>query len=596
MTRALRTRSLTSLALLLGLAAAGLVAPSASADDPPVTTTSSGGRPLHAMLGQHPGRTLRAGTPHQANLVASYADRVTTDAAAGVEQGLYPSESVIAGRHGVVVEQGAHGFALKYADREGTELPRDQQIRARKDTIYDLASLSKLFTSLVAVEQLQAGRLSLDRTVASYLPAFANHGKDAITVRQLLTHTSGLRPDPEPGLWTYTTMAQKRRAILTETPAAAPGSSYTYSDLNMMSLQLLLEKVTGKPLERLVRDGITKRLGMRDTGYNPPASERHRIAATEFEDGSYDSGETPGPNRGLVWGQVHDENAWALGGVSGHAGVFSTAHDLAVLAQTMLDGGQYGRTRILRQRWVEALMTNDIGAFAGNDHGLGFELYQYFYMGAMATPFSAGHTGYTGTSFVIDPTTDSFAILLTNRVHPNRDGPSTNTARRAVTGHIARAVAVRPKAGKDAWFSGFEDATTATLSTSVDLPAGRPASLSWAAWYDTEPTDTLTLEASTDDGATWAKVPFRLDGRGVHTTTSGAVSGYEGRQWLRASADLSSLSGPVQLRWVSSTDTNNHGRGVYVDRVQVRSGHRVVLDGERTPRAFAADGWALARD
>ncbi|KAJ1684258.1 hypothetical protein LUZ63_020551 [Rhynchospora breviuscula] len=596
-----RVPRLAPTALALVLAASVLVAapasPSAAADDPPVTTTSSGGRPLQAMLGAHPGRTLRDGSTHQAGLVAAYADKVVTDAAAGVTQGLYPSESVIAGRHGVVAERGASGMALKYADRDGTELPRDQQIPATEDTVYDLASLSKLFTSLVAVEQLQAGRLSLDRTVASYLPEFANHGKEAITVRQLLTHTSGLRPDPEPGLWTYDTMAQRRRAILTETPTARPGSSYTYSDLNMMSLQLLLEKVTGKPLDTLVREGITGPLGMRDTGYDPPASERRRIAATEFEDGSYDSGATPGPDRGLVWGQVHDENAWALGGVSGHAGVFSTAHDLAVLAQTMLNGGQYGRTRILSQRWVEALMTNYNSEFPGDDHGLGFELYQYFYMGAMATPFTAGHTGYTGTSFVVDPTTDSFAILLTNRVHPNRNGPSINPARRAVTSDIARAVAVPPVAGRDAWFSGFTDATTATLTTSVDLPAGRPATLSFATWYDTEPgTDTLALQASTDGGATWSAVPFRIDGRGLHTQTSGVVSGYEGRQWLRASADLSTLSGPAKLRWVSTTDTLEHGRGVYVDRVQVRSGKRVVLDGERSPGQLTGDRWTRTQD
>ncbi|GGF33827.1 serine hydrolase [Marmoricola endophyticus] len=586
--------------LALAVAASALVAvPTADAATAPpsVTTTDAGGRSLHQMLGAHPGRTLREGTPHQAGLLASYADRVVTDAAAGVDQGLYPSESVITGRHGVVAEQGAAGMALEYADRDGTELPQDQQIPATESTIYDLASLSKLFTSVVAVQQLQAGRLQLDRTVASYLPAFGNHGKDTITVRQLLTHTSGLRPDPEPGLWTYDTMAQRRAAILTETPAAAPGSTYTYSDLNMMSLQLLLEKVTGTPLETLVHDGITGPLGMRDTGYNPPASEKRRIAATEFEDGSYDSGETPGPDRGLVWGQVHDENAWALGGVSGHAGVFSTAHDLAILAQTMLNGGQYGRTRILQQRWVEALMTNENSEFPGDSHGLGFELHQYFYMGAMATPFTAGHTGYTGTSFVVDPTTDSFAILLTNRVHPNRDGASTNPARRAVTGDMARAVAVRPVAGKDAWFAGFADATTATLSTTVDLPAGRPASLTWASWYDTEPdADTFSLQASTDGGATWTPVPFRLDGRGVHVDTKGTVSGYEGRQWLRASADLSSLSGPVRLRWVSTTDTLQHGRGVYVDRVQVRSGRRLVLDGEHSPGRLVGDGWTRARD
>ncbi len=538
----------------------------------------------------HPPRTLRGGSPQQAGLLPQYADRIPGDAAAGLAAGtgadghpLYPGEVVLAARHGVIAEESAAGYALRYADQAGTELPRDQWIPARTDTIYDLASLSKLFTSIVAMQQVQAGRLDLDRTVASYLPDFAANGKGDITIRQLMTHTSGLPPDPSPALWTYPTYDERVAAILASKPAAAPGTAYIYSDLNMLTLGLLVEHVTGTPLDVAVRNGITTPLGMHDTMYAPPASLRPRIAAEEYE---------LTPDRGLVWGQVHDENAWAMNGVAGHAGVFSTAHDLAILCQTILNGGAYGHTRILSTGSVAAMMTNLNQAFPGDDHGLGFELYQHWYMGALATPYTVGHTGFTGTSLVIDPTTDSFVILLTNRVHPNRNWGSTNPPRRAVADDLARAIAVHPARGRDAWYGGMADAATATLTAPVSLPTDRPAQLRFDLWYDTEPaSDFLHLEGSRDGGATWTAIPFALRGPGLDTTTDGSVSGYDGHEWLRASADLTGWSGPVQLRWRYATDPLYHGRGVYVDDVEVSSADRVLFDGEKEPAAFQAVGW-----
>lgn len=546
--------------------------------------------PAGAAMFDRPARTLRPGTPQQADLLPQYADKISDDAAAGLAPGtgvdghpLYPGEVVLAARHGVIAAESAGGYNLRYADQAGTELPRDQWIPTRTDTIYDLASLSKLFTSIVAMQQVQAGRLDLDRTVASYLPAFAEGGKGDITVRQLMTHTSGLPPDPSPALWTYPTYDERIAAIYASKPTAAPGTTYIYSDLNMLTLQLLVEHLTGKPLDVAVRDGITAPLGMHDTMYDPPASLKPRIAAEEYE---------LTPDRGLVWGQVHDENAWAVNGVAGHAGVFSTAHDLAILCQTILNGGAYGHTRILSAQSVTAMMTNLNQAFPGDDHGLGFELYQHWYMGALATPYTAGHTGFTGTSLVIDPTTDSFVILLTNHVHPNRNWGSTNGPRRAVADDVARAIAVHPARGRDAWYAGMADDSTATLTAPVTLPAGRPATVNFDLWYDTEPaSDFLHLEGSADGGATWSPVPFALHGRGLDTTTDGSVSGYDGHQWLRASADLADWSGPVQLRWRYTTDPLYHGRGVYVDDVRVAADGRTVFDGEKDTAAFQAVGW-----
>ena len=198
-------------------------------------------------------------------------------------------------------------------------------------------------------------------------------------------------------------------AILNTAPVAPPNTQYVYSDLNMMTLALVEQQITGKTLDKLVSEQITGPLHMTSTMYNPPASLLPRIAAEEYQ---------RVPDRGLVHGQVHDENAWALGGVAGHAGVFSDAHDLAILAQTMLNGGRYGHTRILSKQSVTAMLTNLNQAYVGQNHGYGFELYQTWYNGALATPYTAGHTGFTGTDIVIDPTTQSFSILLTNAVHP----------------------------------------------------------------------------------------------------------------------------------------------------------------------------------
>lgn len=386
------------------------------------------------------GRTLRYGTPDEAGLIPELAERIVSAAASGLRPGtgtgghpLYPGAVVLAARGGVIAVCAAAGHNLRYAARDGAELPRGDWIATGTDTIYDLASLSKLFTSIVAVQLIEQGKLRAGTTVASHLPRFAGRGRDGITVWQLLTHTSGLRPDPSPPLWTYPARRQRLDAVCAAIPQAPPATVYLYSDLNMIILQLLVEAVTGKPLDVLVREGITGPLAMTDTMYNPPAALRHRIAATEYQQV---------PARGLIWGQVHDENARALGGVAGHAGVFSTAHDLAILCQSLLNGGEHGGGRILAREWVATMLTGH--AFPGCGQGLGFELCRPAYMGALAAPGTAGHTGFTGTSLVIDPATASFVILLTNRVHPSRDRGPVNPVRQAVASALARAAATCP--------------------------------------------------------------------------------------------------------------------------------------------------------
>ncbi|MET9294280.1 serine hydrolase domain-containing protein [Streptomyces sp. NPDC003077] len=333
---------------------------------------------------------------------------------------------VVAGRGPVVAVEEAAGWAVRYGayDPEtgrGVPLPRDLCEPVRVGTVFDLASLTKLFTAIAAVQQVERGALDLDAEVARWLPAFA----PGITVRRLLTHTSGLRAE----LPFYSRQREGRAARLAllwaeaAAPSTPPGGPYRYSDLNLIALQLVLEDLTGRRLDVLVRDGITGPLALAGTSYGPlsPAG----VAATEDQRRPWAKAD-----RGLLRGEVHDENAWALGGVAGHAGLFSTAQDLAVLCRTLLNGGAYGTARILRPASVAALL---------DPPGLGFVVDQPYFMGALAGRGAAGHTGFTGTSLVVDRATDTFLVLLANTVHPRRrDGGSAPRA--AAATRLARAV------------------------------------------------------------------------------------------------------------------------------------------------------------
>ncbi|MFG2405606.1 serine hydrolase [Streptomyces brevispora] len=550
--------------------------------------------------------TLRRGSAARAGLLQEPLDRLVTEAerylADSPKHPWYAGAVLLAGRGGTVALHRPIGKAVRYAAYDdktdtGVEFPPEQQIPMAEDTVFDLASVSKLFTSILAVQQIERGRLELEATVASYLPDFAGGGKQDITIRQLLTHTSGFRAWIP--LYTAPTREGKLALIWNEVPASPPGTAYLYSDLNLISLQLVLEKITGHTEDVLLREQITAPLGMHRTCYNPPASWKPKIAATEDARPPWS-----GLDRGLVWGEVHDENAYSLDGVAGHAGVFSCAWDLAILARTLLNGGVYGRARILSAHSVDLLFTDFNTAFPGDAHGLGFELYQHWYMGAMATPRTAGHTGFTGTSLVLDPTTDSFLIVLGNSVHPVRNWRSGSAPRVATANQLARAVAVPPARGRTAWFSGLASASSATLALPPLTVASPRARLRCALWWDTEPdSDFLLLEGSADAGASWRPVPFTTvpASQNQHPQPephpAGSVSGWSGRVWHRMDADLSAWQGTeVRLRWRYATDTLYVGRGVYVDAIRVEDGGRTVFDEGRPgdARRIEANGWSAS--
>jgi CubicO group peptidase (beta-lactamase class C family) len=362
-----------------------------------------------------------------------------------------PGSANIVGRCSTIISEWADGKRDLYADVNGTLLPLDEQEDATVDTIYDMASLTKLFTTVAALQQLDAGTIDLQATVASYIPEFAIHGKENITILMLLTHTSGFAPDPVPPLYypIYKTYAQRLNAIITQKLENPPGSTYLYSDLNFMTMFLVLERITGKKLDQLIA-AYTEPLGMTSTFFNRnnlyppqfPQATYDRMATQEFQIAVLGPKEPKRPQP--VRGTVHDENAWSLHGVSGHAGLFSTVGDTAIFCQMILNNGTYGGRRYLSQDAVDMIFHNYNKRFPGDNHGLGFELNQYYTAGPMAGPETASHTGYTGTTLVIDRPSNTFFLHFANRVHPSRDWSSNNIVREALGYWVARSLGRHP--------------------------------------------------------------------------------------------------------------------------------------------------------
>ncbi|MEU3981776.1 serine hydrolase domain-containing protein [Streptomyces sp. NPDC026672] len=334
-----------------------------------------------------------------------------------------PGLVVVAGRGPVIAVQEAAGWAVRYASYDperdaGAELPPAARVPVTVDTPFDLASLTKLFTAVAAVQQIERGTLGIDAYVGAHLPEYRAAAEHRVTVRQLLTHTSGLRP--ELPLYACRDDDERLALLRAEAPTGQPGA-YRYSDLNMLLLQAVLERVTGRTLDVLVHEGVTRPLGMTATRFGPSPG----AAATEDQRRPWAKAD-----RGMLRGVVHDENAWALGGIAGHAGLFSTGRDLAVFCRTLLAGGSYGPARILGPDFVDLLLAPP---------GLGFAVDQRWFMGGLAGHGAAGHTGFTGTSVVLDRVTDTFLVLLANTVHPRRR-TADNVPRAALASRLARAV------------------------------------------------------------------------------------------------------------------------------------------------------------
>ena len=299
---------------------------------------------------------------------------------------------------------------------------------ATVDTIYDAASLTKVMATAVAIQQLaERGKIDLDKPAATYWPAFAANGKAGITVRQLLTHYAGLPAGIPTRSWSGTEGALD--TIVALKPLAPAGTRFIYSDVDFIVLGELVRRVSGQPLEVYAAANIFQPLGMRDTGFRPSAALKDRIAPADVEGGE------------LRWGEVQDPIAFRMGGVAGHAGVFTTADDLALFARMMASGGAKGDPGVLKPQSIAAMTRPQSPPGGPAVRGLGWDI-DSPYSGFLAPSFSPrsfGHTGYTGTALWIDPDTRSFLIVLSNRLHPDGKGDILPMLRRiaAVAGAMA---------------------------------------------------------------------------------------------------------------------------------------------------------------
>jgi uncharacterized protein YbbC (DUF1343 family)/CubicO group peptidase (beta-lactamase class C family) len=307
-----------------------------------------------------------------------------------------PGAVVVIGHNGEIVYRKAFGYRVLEPTREKMTL----------DTIFDMASLTKcLATATSITRMLELGQIRLNDPVSKYLPEFAQNGKEDITIRQLVTHYSGLAPDldlkqPWQGYDTAIRMA------MSEKPENPAGAKFVYSDINYIVLGELVHKISGMMLDQYAAVHIYQPLKMTNTRFTPPASWDPKIAATEYDE------------RGVMLkGVVHDPTARRMGGVAGHAGLFSTAEDVAKYAQALLDGGK----PILSEASVEKMTTPQQPPIGPSLRGIGWDIDSPFASnrGELLPVGSYGHTGFTGTSLWIDPVTDTYIIILTNAVHPH---------------------------------------------------------------------------------------------------------------------------------------------------------------------------------
>jgi CubicO group peptidase (beta-lactamase class C family) len=338
--------------------------------------------------------SLPAKSPHSVGMSGRRLEAIERVVNRGIKAGGYPGAAVIVGRKGSTVLEEGFG-TLSWND------PQDPVDPHR--TLYDIASLSKVVGTTTAMMILyDEKKIDLDTPVVRYLPTFGGGLKDNVSIRQLLTHTSGLPAGRD--IYRIAHSPIEARAALLSTPLDyPPGQRYVYSDLGADVLGLIVEVVAGETLDRFLSRRVFQPLGMAQTFYRPADSVKYRTAPTSVD-----------PPRGYpIRGEVHDENAWAMGGVSGHAGLFSTASDLALFAQMMLNGGEYNGVEIISKPTVELFTKRAFGHRA-----LGWDTADGdFGSGKYLGPNAYGHTGFTGTSIWIDPDRQMFMILLTNRIH-----------------------------------------------------------------------------------------------------------------------------------------------------------------------------------
>jgi uncharacterized protein YbbC (DUF1343 family) len=382
--------------------------------------------------------TLPTASPSSVGLSPAQLAYIDQAVEAEIAKKQLPGAVVLVGRQGKIVWRRAYGSrALE---------PKVEPMTP--DTIFDLASLTKVVATATSVMILvERGMVRLGDPVARYIPEFAEAGKKNITVEQLLIHRSGLMPDNR--IEDYQQGSEKAfENIWNLAPIAETGSKFIYSDVNYIVLGELVRRVSGKPLDQFAAENIFRPLGMKDTGFRPAANLQSRIAPTEKRGGRSlveSTGEKSDGEEHWMRGEVHDPRSYLLGGVAGHAGLFSTADDLAIYCQMILNGGEYQGVRILSPlgvaRMTEARPSGG-NAVDGNARGIGWDIFTGYSAnrGDLFPLGSFGHTGFTGTGLWLDPETETFVVFLSNRVHPKLD-PKQPADVGSLRGRVASVVA-----------------------------------------------------------------------------------------------------------------------------------------------------------
>ena len=356
-------------------------------------------------------QSLPRATPESVGMSSEHLAHIDTLVEQGIDDKKMPGCVIAVGHRGKLV------FLKAYGNRRLLPEPEPMQT----DTVFDMASITKPVATATSVMVLwEQGKIRLRDRVASLIPEFAANGKDKITVEQLLTHQGGLIPDN--ALQDYYDGKEKAfERIYQLSTYVEPGSKFVYTDVGFLLLANLVERLSGQDIHQFSQQYVFQPLGMHETGYVPRAELHPRCAVTEQRDGQW------------MQGEVHDPRAYQLDGIAGHAGLFSTAEDLAVYAQMMLNGGTYHGKRILSERTVE-IMTKGYQVSSGI-RGLGWDKRTGYSSnrGENLTEEAFGHGGFTGTVLWIDPGLDLFYILLSNRVHPNGKGSVNHLAGRIGT-------------------------------------------------------------------------------------------------------------------------------------------------------------------
>ncbi|MBO3803733.1 MAG: beta-lactamase family protein [Candidatus Brockarchaeota archaeon] len=339
-----------------------------------------------------------------------------------VDSGIFPGYVALVARKQRVVARSCHGWRMLVPERREMGL----------DTIFDVASLTKVVVTTTALMKLvEEGKLRLGDRVSEILEEFSSEKQKTITVKHLLTHTSGL-PAWIPFFKKATGREEVLRLVLATDPEFQPGTREVYSDLNFILLGTIVERTLGKRLDAVAKEKIFLPLGMKDSFFNPPRNLWGRIAATEEMKQEPRSGK-------VVLGEVHDENAYAMGGVAGHAGLFTTADDLARFCAMVLGLGTFRGKRILAPGTVR-LMTRCQNQNLGGCYGLGWMTNKEWDAGELFSELSFGHTGFTGTSVWMDPEIEVSTVLLTNAVHPSREHKSLASVRARFNNAVAASI------------------------------------------------------------------------------------------------------------------------------------------------------------